>query len=234
MTVRRRLPGVSQVENDDRQAVVHAERDGRRVHHAQPLVDHLEVGNPVEARGGLVDHRIGGVDAVDLRALQDDVGLHLHRAQRCGGVGREVGVAGAGGEDHDAAFLEVADRPAADERLGNGPHFDRRDDARDHAVLLERILHGEAVDHGRQHAHVVARRAVHALRARGDSTEDIASADDDADLDAEAADFRDVGGDARGDGGIDAELLLAHQRLPGQFQQDALVHGGRRHVGREL
>ena len=72
-----------------------------------------------------VEHRIGGVDAVDLRALEDDVGLHLHGAQRGRGVGGEVGVAGAGGEDDDAALFEVADGAAADERLGDGAHLDR-------------------------------------------------------------------------------------------------------------
>ena len=56
-----------------------------------------------------VDHRVGRVDAVDLGALQDDVGLHLHRAQGGRGVGGEVGIAGAGGKDDDAALFEVAD-----------------------------------------------------------------------------------------------------------------------------
>ncbi len=77
-----------------------------------------------------IEHRIGRVDAVDLRALEDDVRLHLHRPQRGGGVGGEVGVAGAGGEDDDAAFFEVADGAPADERLGDGAHLDGRGHAR--------------------------------------------------------------------------------------------------------
>ena len=70
-------------------------------------------------------------------------------------------------------------------------------------------------------------------RAGGHTAEDVAAADDDADFDAEALNLGDVGGDARGHGGVDAEGLLAHQRLPGQLQQDALVHGRRRrrHTG---
>ena len=130
-------------------------------------------------------------------------------------------------------FFEVADRPAADERLGHRAHLDGRDDARHHALLLERVLHGQPVDDGRQHAHVVARRAIHALGAGRHAAEDIAAADDDADLDAEALNFCDVRGNAGGDGGIDAEGLLAHQRLPGQLQQDAFIRGRRRawHMG---
>ncbi len=129
----------------------------------------------------------------------------------------------------------MADGTAAYERLGDRAHLDRRHHARQDAVLLERILHGEPVDHRREHAHVVARRAVHALGARGDAAEDIAAADDDAGLDAETLNFSDVCGDAGGDGRIDAELLLAHQRLPGKFQEDALVHGRRgRHIEEKL
>ena len=40
----------------------------------------------------LVDHRVGRVDAVDLRAFENDVGFHFHRAERRRGVGREVRV----------------------------------------------------------------------------------------------------------------------------------------------
>src|SRR5688500_9646100 len=55
-----------EIENDDWQAVVYTQRDRSGVHHAQPLVDDLQVGDPVELRCGLVDHGISGVDAVDL------------------------------------------------------------------------------------------------------------------------------------------------------------------------
>ena len=77
-----------------------------------------------------IEHRVGGVDAVDLRALQDHVRLHFHRAQRGRRVGGEVGIAGAGGEHDDAPLLEVADGAAPDERLGDGAHLDGRHHAR--------------------------------------------------------------------------------------------------------
>src|SRR5207237_29048 len=85
-----------------------------------------------------------------------------------------------------------------------------------------------AVDDRGQHAHVVARRPIHAFGAGRDAAEDIAAADDDADLDAEAANLRDICGDAGSDGGVDAERLFAHQRLPGEFQEDAFIQRGRR------
>ena len=101
----------------------------------------------------------------------------------------KYGIARAGREDDDAAFLEVANRPAADERLGDRAHLDGGDDARQDAVLLERVLHGQAVDDRGEHAHVVAGGAIHALRAGGHAAEDVAAADDDADFDAEAPGF---------------------------------------------
>ena len=102
------------------QVVLHAERERRAVHHRQPPVQGLDVAqacsNFVRRR---VTLRVGVVDAVDLGGHEQHLGLDLHRAQRRGGVGGEVGVAGAGGEDDDAALLEVADGAAADVRLGD-------------------------------------------------------------------------------------------------------------------
>ncbi len=122
-----------QVEDDDGQLVVAAQRDRGRVHDLEVLLQHLEVGDAVEApRVGVLD-RILVVDAVDLGGLEQHLGVDLHRAQRRRGVGREVGIAGAGGEDDDPPLLEVADRAPADVRLGELLHLDRRLDARGHA-----------------------------------------------------------------------------------------------------
>ena len=94
-------------------------------------------------------------------------------------------------------FLEVSDGAAADERLGDRPHLDGGDDARDDALLLERVLQRQRVDDRRQHAHVVGGRAIHAARAGRDAAEDVAAADDDGGLDAHALDLGDVLGDLR-------------------------------------
>src|SRR3954462_9831026 len=98
----------AQVEDDDRELVVHAQGDGGGVHHLEPLFQDLDVGNGIVFGGVFVDHRVGGVDAVDLGPLEDDVGFHLHRAERSGGVGGEVGIAGAGGEEHYPALFQFA------------------------------------------------------------------------------------------------------------------------------
>ena len=107
-------------------------------------------------------------------------------------------------EHRDAALLEVADRAAADVRLGDLVHRDGGHDPRRDAGALEGVLQGQAVHDRRQHADVVAGRAVHAARRGREAAEDVAAADDDADLDAEAVDDRDLLGDERADGGVDA------------------------------
>ena len=89
--------------------------------------------------------RIGVVDAVDLGRLEDDLGADLHRAQARRRVGGEVRIAGAGGEDHDPALLEVAGRAPADVGLGDLLDLDRRLHARGDAELLERVLQREAL-----------------------------------------------------------------------------------------
>ena len=76
---------------------------------------------------------------------------------------------------------------------------------------------------------MVAGHPVAALGRHGDAAEDVAAADDDGDLDAQRARLGDVGGDAVDDRDVDAEMLLAHQRLAGRFQQDSAVEWLGRH-----
>ena len=67
--------------------------------------------------------------------------------------------------------------------------------------VLEGILQGQAVHDRGEHADVVAGRPVHALGRRGEAAEDVAAADDDADLDAQPMDLGDLAGDdAQNDG----------------------------------
>ena len=65
---------------------------------------------------------------------------------------------------------------------------------------------------------MVAGDAVAALRGDRDAAKDVAAADDDADLDAHRPRLGDVGGDAVDDRDVDAEMLLAHQRLARSFR----------------
>ena len=61
------------------------------------------------------------------------------------------------------------------------------------------------------------------LRRRRQAAEDVAAADDDADLDAERVDLGDLAGDERAERRVDAVLAVAEERLAGQLEQDPAV-----------
>src|SRR6266536_2893850 len=95
----------------------------------------------------------------------------------------------------------------ADVGLGDGTHLDRGEHPRRHSGLLDGVLEGQRVDDRGEHAHVVARGAVHAARARRDAAEDIAAADHDRELHTHADHLADLLRDAGDDLGVDAVAL---------------------------
>ncbi len=63
-------------------------------------------------------------------------------------------------------------------------HLNSAHDTSGHARLLKGVLQGQSIHHRGQHAHIVCLRAIHTGGGTGHSAEDIASAYDDANLDA--------------------------------------------------
>ena len=109
--------------------------------------------------------RVAVVDALDsVLRHQDRLGVDLERTQRRGRVGGEERVPRAGGEDHDAALLQVADRAPADVRLRDLGGCERGHHAGVRASPLERVLQRERVQERREHPRVVRGRPVHPLR----------------------------------------------------------------------
>ena len=170
-------------------------------------------------------------DAVDARGLHEDVGFDLHRFLGGGRVGGDERCAGAAGQDHDAAFFQVAPRAAADERLGDAVHAEGRHQPRLAVERFERVLQREAVDHRGQHAHVVGGRFLDAGVAGGElgAAEDIAAADHDGDLDAELGRSLDLRGDIDDFLHADAALAGRGKAFAGEFQEDAIVRAGAGH-----
>jgi hypothetical protein len=70
---------------------------------------------------------------------------------------------------------------------------------------------------------------VHPHRTTGHAAEDVAPADDDGDLDAHVDDLGHLLDHPHDGGAVDAERVIAHQRLTRQLQQDSLV--GRLGIG---
>ena len=110
-------------------------------------------------------------------------------------------------------------RAAADIGFAHGRHRDRGLDARIHADLLQRVLHGERVHDGRQHAHIIGGGALESLGGRGDAPENVSAAHDHADFIALRFHIGDLERDAGGDGGVD-RMPLAHQHFAGQLQEN--------------
>src|SRR5699024_6489048 len=121
------VAGAGHVVDAHRHAVVAAQGDGGGIHYRQLVFDDLVVGEVLVARGGLVLGRVGTVHAVDLGGLQQQVRADLDGAQGGGRIGGEERIAGAGGEQGEAALLALTYGAAPEEVLGravggNGPH----------------------------------------------------------------------------------------------------------------
>ena len=207
----------------DRQLVVHAQRERRRVHYLEAALDRLQVGEAGQELRVLVDARVAVVDAFDLVLRhQDRLGADLERAQRGRGVGGEERVAGAGGEDDDTALLQVPDGAAADVRLRDLGDRDRREHSRLGVAALERVLDGERVEDAREHSRVVGGRPVHARGGTLHAADDVPAADDDRQLDACPVNLGELVRERVDLLLVDAEVLAPGQRLAGQLEQDAV------------
>ena len=124
----------------------------------------------------------------------------------------------------------MPDGAAADVGLADLVHLDGAHDAAIHAVALEAVLEREGVDHRREHAHVVALRAVHAGCRALDAAEDVAAAHDDGHLDAVLPHGLDLVGEPLRHLGVNAEVLVTHEGLAGELQKNALVLVGRQAI----
>ena len=206
------------VEDVDGEVVLLAHRCGGEVHDFQSAGVDLVVGDVGELCGGRIFLGVGGVDAVDAGAFEHDVGLNLDAAQRRAGVGGEVGAARAGREDADVAGLHGLDGAPLGVELADGLHADGGQDAGLDADCAEGRAEGEGVDDGGAHAHLVAFDAVEAFLRTAEAAEDVAAADDDADLDAHVGHFLDLAGVVGETFGVDAEVLAAHEAFATEFQ----------------
>src|SRR5690349_9898073 len=229
-----------QVEDDNGQAVVHAQAHRRGVHELQFQAEHLTVVKLMEAHGIGHSARIRIVDPVHLRPLEERLGADLQRALGRTGVGGEEGSTKTGPEDDDPPLLQVADRPAGNVRLGHLPHRDRGLDPGVHTELLEHVLQREAVDHRAEHAHVVGPGPVDAALGQFPSAEHVPAADDRRDLDPVLDHGDDLIGDALDHGRGDAQRFVAGERLAGQLDHDPPpgavrpVNGGAEHAWRAV
>ena len=211
-----------ELEDVDRQPVVHAQGECRRVHDLEAALDRLQMGQLGDELRGRVLVRVAVVHALDaVLRHQDRLRADLERAQRRGRVGREERVAGAGREDHHPPLLQVADRAAPDVRLGDLGDRDRGLGARVDAELLERVLQRERVQERGEHPRVVGGRPVHALGGCRHPAVDVPGADDDRELGAGLVNCEHLLPDRVDGRGVDPVLAAPEQRFAGELQEGA-------------
>src|SRR5664279_1735853 len=90
-----------QIENDNRELVIAAHGDRSSVHHAEGARQHFQVRDFGEPDGVGELQGVFVVDSVHAGGLGDHIGLDLECAQGGSGIGGEIRVGSAGGEDHD-------------------------------------------------------------------------------------------------------------------------------------
>ena len=78
----------------------------------------------------------------------------------------------------------MANRATSDERLGYLIHLNGRLHSSVNALLLQRILQRQSVNHGSQHTHVIGGDTVHFPRLPSHTAEEISAPDHNRDLNA--------------------------------------------------
>ena len=136
------------------------------------------------------------------------------------GIGGEEGIAGAAGQNDDAAFAEMVQRRLPGKGFAERGHRHGGKRPRALALLLDGVFERERVHDGREHADRIGARPLDAFVRAGDAAKEIAAADDHRDLDAERRGLRQVGGDPRQRPHVEAVAFGAHQRLAGKFDDD--------------
>ena len=89
--------------------------------------------------------------------------------------------------------------------------------------MLEGILQGKRVHNGSEHTHVIGLGAVHTTGGTGHAAENIAAADNDADLMTNGEQLLDLLGKMVGNLGVDAILAVAHQCFARKLKKHAFI-----------
>ena len=125
----------------------------------------------------------------------------------------KYGLPSAPGKNHHPAFFQMANRAPADKRLGHLVHLNRRLHAGVDALLFQRILQRQRIDHRGQHAHMICGNPVHLFGLLGHAAEKIASAHHDRDLNSERSNVREFSSDFVNAKRVDTKTLGRGQEL---------------------
>ena len=144
-------------------------------------------------------------------------------AKHGGGVGREKGIAGAAGEQNDAALGETFVRRAAGEEFADFGHHEGGQRAGRLPAAFDGSLQRKAVHDGRKHSHRIAGGPGNASGRHLDAAEYVAATDDNRDFSSQFACCDQITGDTVDGRLVDAEGLRTGQIFPGQLNDDATI-----------
>src|SRR5690606_8018988 len=195
------------------------------VHDGKIFTHHAFMAQPLITHGIGILARIGRIDAIHLRSLEQGVCANFCCPQGCCGISGEERITGSTRKDHDLALVHIGGCLTLRKTLAQFWHGDGgKNDGLD-TKLDERRAQRQRVDDGREHPHVIAADAMPSASSHRHAAEDIAPTDIDADFDAHFAHTGDVPGDLVNDIDVDAETLFSHQRLAGGLEYDATISG---------
>jgi hypothetical protein len=117
----------------------------------------------------------------------------------------------------------MANGPAPNKWLSHLVHLDRTHHARLDALLFERILQGQRVDHGGQHSHVIGGYAIHFLGLLGYASEEVSAAYYQANLNSKPLHVGNFLCDFVQASVIDAKALSTCQCLARELKKNALI-----------
>ena len=118
----------------------------------------------------------------------------------------------------------MTNRSPQDKWLGDIGHLDCRLQTSDDTDLFQSTLERHAIDHRRQHSHIVGGRPIHPAMTGREPSPNITTPDDNRDFDAKIADlqnlFRDIGHYQRRDGLMAPGLT---KRFTAQLEYDPSI-----------
>src|SRR3972149_7758257 len=93
------------IENDDRQLIVHTQGNSRGIHDFESPVQDFDVSQLRELLGPLMPERVRVKDPFHFGGLENHLSADFHGPEAGGGIGGKIRIARAAGEDHHAPFF---------------------------------------------------------------------------------------------------------------------------------
>mmetsp|Transcript_14509 Transcript_14509/g.41344 ORF Transcript_14509/g.41344 Transcript_14509/m.41344 type:complete len:251 (+) Transcript_14509:2390-3142(+) len=218
-------PLLLDVEHDDRDVILAAERDCCLVHHSDVVLPlrllEAQLWNQLRF---WVLQGVVAVDAVNLGRFQKASRAYFGGTESSTSISSEEGVAGPCPKDHHSTLLQVPHAPPSDVRLRHLLHLDCALHPRRHTHVLQGALQAQSIHHRGKHAHVIRRRPVYVqLLTEAASSEKVSTADNDGHLDVFRHDPRHLLRHALHHRGIYPEPLVTSKRLTAHLEQNTTL-----------